>query len=78
MLISYVSLCCYQSEIVQRTMVLASALYEVDFTHILVSFYSLPVQINVIGISQTMWILFFLHYTPSLTPLIVQSGEGRI
>ena len=57
-------------------MMLPSAFSEVDFTHYLVSFMSLPVHIKVVGIPQTMWILFFLHCPLSLTPLIVQSGEG--
>ena len=57
-------------------MMLPSAFSEVDLTHYLVSFISLPVQINDVGIPQAMWILFFLQYPLSLTPLIVQSGEG--
>ena len=59
-----------------KSMMLPSAFSEVYFTYYLVSFISLPVQIKVVGIPQTMWILFFLHYPLSLIPLIVQPGEG--
>ena len=52
-------------------MMLPSAFSEVDFTHYLVSFISLPVHIEDVGIPQTMWIMFFLHCPHSLTPLIV-------
>ena len=57
-------------------MMLPSAFSEVDFTHYLVSFISLPVHIKDVGIPQTMLILFFLHCPLSLTPLIVWSEEG--
>ena len=32
-------------------------------------------QIKVAGIAQTMWILFYLHFPLSSTPLILQSVE---
>ena len=51
-----------------------------DFTHHLVSFNRnnnsiLPVRIKVAGIAQIMWILFYLHFPLSSTPLILQSVE---
>ena len=56
-------------------MMLPSAFSEVDFIQYLVSFISLPVQIKDFGTPDNVDSVF-LHYPLSLTPLIVQTGEG--